>query len=312
MAKLPFVAGLRTAFPDTDIVWITAGDTSYRTLLRPLTTGVIDRFVQIPEAPAGVTPVLFPRKLLVDQPPDLVIDTQTRFRTSLWLRRALPHRRFFCSAFSGLFSGRLSPLRSSRSSRILDRLLALGALAAGAPLSPPPLVIPQKSIDQAGALLPPGRDYIGYAVGSADPKKRWPLDRFVELIGVRSAMGDVPVIFLGPDELNLYEPLRAVLPDARFPLQTSAAGDPFLTIALARHLRAAVANDSGGAHLLAAGGAPMIWIFDRAEVRDRYAPASITLIALAPEDFGGRDMTDVGLENVNAALDSLLRPLRAC
>ena len=57
------------------------------------------------------------------------------------------------------------------------------------------------------------------------------------------------------------------MPTARFPLQDAkrrdgGAASPLLTIALGQRLAAAVANDSGAGHLLAASGCPIVSLFD--------------------------------------------------
>ena len=83
LIKLPFVAGLRAAFPDAKISWCAAkGSTVYTGALKAVVEGLIDEVVT--QGPTGAGP--FDRlpgvKTFGGRTFDLVIDTQENVRRS--------------------------------------------------------------------------------------------------------------------------------------------------------------------------------------------------------------------------------------
>ena len=95
--------------------------------------------------------------------------------------------------------------------------------------------------------------------GSAGrPAKRWPVAKFAALATELLAHGAVPVLVGGPDEKGLGETIRAVAPRARDLIgQTSFAE----VAAMARGAGAAIGNDTGPMHLIAATGCPSVVLF---------------------------------------------------
>jgi ADP-heptose:LPS heptosyltransferase len=183
-------------------------------------------------------------------------------------------------------------------------------LALGGP--PPPPVErrqPEAAAALAKRLLPEGPVYVGFLPGAGDRRKCWPLDRFIELARAESAKGRLPVFILGPAEADWVDGLAEAVPTARFPLADAAglgrSTDPLLTVALGGRLAAAVANDSGGAHLIAAGGAAMLSLFGPSAA-DKFRPMARRLSLLRAHDFGGEAMHLIPLERAAAALDRLL------
>ena len=102
----------------------------------------------------------------------------------------------------------------------------------------------------------------------------------------------------------MADAIHTAIPSAVFPL--SGEQSPCLTMALAGRLAAAVANDSGGGHLIAAGGSPMVSLLRSDSVRKKFIPFAPKVAALTPEDFGGSKMGDIPLEAVEAALKGIL------
>lgn len=306
--KLPFVRALRAAFPQARITWLAGkGGTILGGPLRPLTQGLIDEFIE--DAGIGSSP----HELLV--PPlasrhfDLVIDTQRRLLTTMILRRVRTHC-FISAAAEYILSDRRPALGAQRKTAALNRqLLDLVTLASGRPadVAGAP-IIPEETRARAAALLPQDRAYVGLAPGAGGPVKCWPLERFVALARRIEAQGRVPVVLLGPDETALAASLAARLPGALFPLQSAGPGaTPLLTIALAGRLNAAIANDSGCGHLLAAGGTRLVSLFGPTAAA-KFAPLAPRAIVVAAQQFGGSAMTAIPLDAVARALDEILRP----
>jgi heptosyltransferase-2 len=118
-------------------------------------------------------------------------------------------------------------------------------------------------VREAGAE---GRQLVGFHPGSslfkAHAKKRWPLDKYAELI--REMAGDDPditfLLFGGPEERGLKEEVAAAtgLPER---LRTVEMASIRETAAVMAHCGLFVANDSGLMHLAAALQVPVVGIF---------------------------------------------------
>jgi ADP-heptose:LPS heptosyltransferase len=78
-------------------------------------------------------------------------------------------------------------------------------------------------------------------------------------------------------------------------------------MALARRLAAAVANDSGTGHLLAAAGCAMVSLFGPTRPQ-KFAPAARRLAVVDARDFGEADMASIPVAAVTAALETMLSP----
>jgi ADP-heptose:LPS heptosyltransferase len=179
--------------------------------------------------------------------------------------------------------------------------LAAGpALRTAAPL-------PQDAAVEALAesLLPAGPIYVGFAPGAGGKHKCWPLERFCEVANRLATTGTVPVFLLGPAEGDWAGILRATVPTALLPLQQVDKAPPMLTIALARRMKAALANDSGTGHMLAAADIALVSLFGPTPP-DKFAPSTGRLTVLRAQDFGGSAMDSIPLPQVEKALAKCL------
>lgn len=136
--------------------------------------------------------------------------------------------------------------------------------------------------------------------GSAHrPEKRWPAERFAALARRLLSAGMTPVLLGGRDEAPLLETIARAAPGAR-----SLAGETTLMeiAALGRGARAAVGNDTGPMHLIAATGTPVVALFSRASDPSLCAPrgprekATVTVLRAA-------DLHDLSEATVASALD---------
>lgn len=127
-------------------------------------------------------------------------------------------------------------------------------------------VVPAPNVSWAEADLGrfdlPDR-YVFMAPGAAAgrPEKRWPLDRFAELVRRLDRRGLRSVLIGGADERPLHDELRAQAGTG-----TSLAGRTDLTdlAALARGAVAAVGNDSGPMHVASVAGCPTVVLYSGA------------------------------------------------
>lgn len=292
--KLPFLRALRRAYPNARITWFAgAGSTVYTGKLAPAVSGLIDEILGVEHGVEGWRNVFHPR--LRGRYFDVIIDTKRKLREALELKR-IPHATFVSGTVNGLLSERRAPgqpLRTAKPAHFLDQLLQLLSLArygrVDGPLDPSGRVeVPARCHDAAVRLLPePGAVIVAPGAGGA--KKKWPLANFVEVARAIQAQGHTVAVALGPGEQTLRDDLAAALPDARFPLQEADAealsDEPFLTMALAQRARAALANDSGNAHILAAAGVPLVVLFGTTNA-DKFAPMGENVSVLRAGDYG--------------------------
>jgi ADP-heptose:LPS heptosyltransferase len=304
--KLPFLGALRQRWPAARITWLAGkGKTAYAHALAPLAAPLIDEIIE--EAGIGSHAGELLRRPLPGRRFDLVIDTQRRVLTTLILRRI--RSRCFVSAAARFVLSDKRPKRGyERPPRLIDQLLDLIAIAGGERIEPRfDLALGAPWSEAAALALPPGPVYIGIAPGAGGAQKRWPLARFVALAKAQQEHGRTAVLLLGPDERGWEEELRTALPEALLPLQDrriapEIATSPLFTMALGQRLVAAVANDSGAGHLLAASGVAMISLFGPSAAA-KFAPAARRLTLIEAQRFASNEMAAIPLAAVSDALE---------
>ncbi len=308
--KLPFVAAVREAYPNATITWCAGkGSTVYATTLKPAVEGLIDDVLTARPTGAKLSDH-FTLKPFGGRKFDLVIDTQGNLARGLFARRAA---RDFISPVGDFMLSRSKPAKGETwPAAVPERMARLLELASGKAVTLRPVTITDPRILVAAeALLPAGPAYVGFAPGAGGPERRWPLERYIELAGRAEAAGYAPVLILGPMELDAAEAVRAALPGARLPTIDGAdsyAGvqGPLLTIALAARLTAAVANDAGPAHMLAAGGAPMVHLPMTRPKAAKFRPATRIVRQVIADDEGEGGMAAISVDRVWAELSALL------
>jgi heptosyltransferase-3 len=159
---------------------------------------------------------------------------------------------------------------------------------------PSPLRFTDSERGEAGTLtenLPTG--FLAVHPGSGSPAKNWPLDRFAATAG-RLSPGRPWLLVLGPAEHEAVPPPGAVV----------ARGWPLRTLGAAL-TRAGLflGNDSGVAHLAAAGGTRTLTLFGPTDPA-RWAPVGRSVATLrAPT----ARVDDLEIDEVVAAADALSR-----
>lgn len=302
LIKLPFIAGLRAAFPDARISWCAAkGETVYTGPLKAVVQGYIDEVIL--DGSNGAKPLdSMPwSKPFGGRKFDVVIDTQENLRRSGVARRGAEGR--FVSA-----------ARQARSKdwpvAVTDRLARLLVLATDGQGAPKPLVLTNSdALKAAEILLPSGPTYVGLAPGAGGQDKRWPLENYLDLARRIVAKGWTPVFFFGPDEAEDAAVAAREVPQALQPERNRTDGlpvkGPLLVIALAGRLAAGVANDAGPGHMLAAGGAPLVSLQQDRRKAVKFRPAAARLEMLVAEDYGS-GMGALPVDTVWAALEKLV------
>jgi ADP-heptose:LPS heptosyltransferase len=309
--KLPFLRALRQAYPDARIAWMAGKHKSaYAHELAPLIDGLLDEVIE--QAGIDRTARWLVRRPLPDRYFDLIIDTQRGVLASLILRR-VRHGRFISGAAEFLLSDVRPPKPYHRPAAMVRQMLDLLALATGrepAPGAPPKPAPDDRFAAAAAEILPAGPAYVGIAPGAGGRQKCWPLANFIAVARAQAGRGRVPVFILGPGEEEWIAALAEAVPDALFPASDGNGGkgisrSALFTIRVASRLAAAVANDSGAGHMIAAADAPLVSLFGPTPP-DKFAPTATRLTVLRAQDFGGGDMAAIPIEAVTEAVDKML------
>lgn len=300
--KLPFLRALRAAFPAARITWLAGkGRTVYAGALAPLVRGLLDEVIEDADIGRRWWPPW--QRPLSGRRFDLVIDTQRRVRTSIVVRR-IRHGAFVSGALGWALSDRLPPRGRAKPAAMLRQLLDLVEAASGAPARfDAPLPADPASTAEAERLLPPGPVYVGLAPGAGGEHKRWPLASFLALGEAQLAAGRAPVFLLGPAERDWLAEIVTCLPQAILPLGDDPS--PMLTVAVARRLAVAIANDSGTGHLLAAAETPLVSLFGPTDPA-KFAPFAPRLTIVRAQEFGSDAMEDIPLAAVAEAVEGMI------
>lgn len=313
LLKMPFLQALRGLWPQARVTWVASqGRSVFAGVLAPAVTGLIDEVIEQADVPTRWGDVLRSRPL-GGRGFDLIIDTQRGPAATLALKR-LPHRRLVSPALRGLLSSRgCRPSGGKRPAAMLRQMLDLLEQAAGVPVPTPEqslIPVPDDLRAATAAVLPPGVPLIGLAPGAGGRHKCWPQESFVALARQQVDAGRVPVILLGPAELDWQAGLQHQVPQALFPLQDPRLIEgrgltPFVTIALAGHLDVVVCNDAGVGHLSAASGTPVVVLYGPTSPK-KFAPLTQRGCAITAQACGGSAMTDIPVAVVAERVNALL------
>lgn len=309
LLKLPFVHGLKTAFPNAKITWFAGKETTvYARALAPLAGGYLDEIIEY--GGVGLEPKeLLRARPLKDRRFDMVIDTQKIVWTSLSARR-IRHGAFISPAARFLFSSQKPPRGYKFPKAMQRQMLDLLEIASGQTIPTPAklnISIPGARRGEAQRLLPKVKGYIGFAPGSGGRPKCWPLERYIDVAKNVTEQGETPVFIIGPQEEEWVSDIKSALPEALLPLQTGPEDhgfDPMLTLALGERLSKAVSNDSGIAHMLAVAGTPLVALYGPT-VYEKFPPMTQSISVIKAEKFGARDMSAIPIDAVSQALDAL-------
>ncbi len=312
--KLSFAHQVRQRFPDAKVTWVAGtGKTVYAGILKPIADRLIDEVIEN----AGIgdkTHQLFTKwSPLPGRKFDLIIDTQRLVARTMIVKR-IPHGTFVSGTADFFFSDIKPPRGFEPDPSFVGSLIDMLDLISPRPNEDATNVfdLSEEHRAAAAALLPPGSTYIGIAPGAGDRRKLWPIERYFELARKQEAMGRVPVFLLGPDEAELVGLVRKEVPNALLPEWDRSDAypqikGPMLVMALAAHMSAAIANNSGTGHMLAVGGAPLVSIFTRHDPAKYAAQARGLKILHALRDYGVDDASRIPLSAALDAIDTFVK-----
>ncbi len=311
LLKLPFVQGLRHAFPDAHITWLAGKDTSvYASFMAPAVDSLLDEVID--DAGIGLSLKELFYRPLDGQSFDLIIDTQ-RVALATAIVYRIRHKAFV-SPFGNFLLSTHKPSKGYVFPKSMQRqMLDLLEIATGNTVPTPSAIdlpLDATFIAASKRALPGGPVYVGISPGAGGFPKCWSLENFILLAKAQVNSGRVPVFILGPQERAWKQEITADVPTALFPLQTHDLGDrhgylPQLTIALSQRLAVSVCNDSGTGHMCALGGQPLISLFGRT-APDKFTPMSSRLTIIKAQDYGGREMSFIPVDAVKEAIEAVL------
>jgi lipopolysaccharide heptosyltransferase II len=211
------------------------------------------------------------------------------------------------------------PPRTEHQLRDYDDLLLARGIEPDS--SAPRLTPPDSAIQRAGAALEhaglagQAPRLILLAPGAAfGPTKRWPAERFGQLVAALAARGFACACAIGPGERALGERVAAAA-GVTLPLLGSDLDVVELAAVMAR-ARLVVANDSGAAHLAGAVGTPVVVFFGPTDpgrtrptgsptkVLDRYVFCSPCFLKTCP--YGHECMKEIEVADAVRAVEDLL------
>lgn len=311
MMRLRLLHGIRLHWPEHRVWWIAAGATALSGPLAPYAAPLLERIdigVNV-EAP----PLAFIHAARRLPKFDVAFTTCTRM-LSVWIaKRILAPREFYaCLALQFTSSHRDPAWWVRRPKHMLARLRSL-AIAAGIEFPPANAVftVGDAARRAAAHIVPEGPPAIGFAVGSGNTfvKKEWPPDRFFAVARKVAERGARPAFLIGPAERPMVDAIRAAVPTALIttldqPDPATGAVGIELAIAVGKRLAAAVVNDSGLAHVLAAADLPLVVLYGPTTPQ-RWAPEVASLETVCARNFGSERIDAIPVDPVIAALDRL-------
>lgn len=215
-----------------------------------------------------------------------VYDLQTSDRSSLYFRLMGPGRPEWSGIAPGCSHPHANPARDSM--HTVDRQREQLAMAGisdvpAADLDWVKADLKRFKLPDPYVLLVPG--------GSAGrPAKRWPVAKYAALATELLAHGATPVLVGGPDEKGLGETVRAVAPRARDLIGQTSFAD---IAAMASGAGAAIGNDTGPMHLIAAAGCPSVVLFSSESDPKLCAPRGAEVAVLRRESLKGLGVDEV-------------------
>lgn len=247
----PFAA-IRAHHPDADIVLLTTRP--YADLGRA--SGYFDEVWTDPRVPWWrVGAILALRERLRGPGFSRVYDLQTSDRSSAYRRLFWPGP---YPEWSGIAKGCSHPHANPDRDfmHTVERQAEQLAMAGIASVPPPDIAWMETDVSRFGL---PG-DFALLVPGGAPhrPAKRWPADRYADLAGYLAGRDVAPVVIGGKEEAGLAAAIRE-----KVPATVDLTGKTTLAdiAALARQAKAAVGNDTGPIHLIAAAGCPTLVLF---------------------------------------------------
>jgi len=188
---------------------------------------------------------------------DLIIDTQSKIRNTLILKR-IPHIHFYSTTLNNFFSSKKINFKSKDHLENLNHFFDEKIKKIDFNLNK----LSKIFLNEAKKLLPKS-NYIGFSItqGNRYRKKSWSIYKFISLANKCLIKNKTPVFFIEKNQEDLIEKIKNQVPGAIFPEIKSNISCPALVTALSSRLDQAVSIDNGVMHMIALANIPMIVLF---------------------------------------------------
>jgi ADP-heptose:LPS heptosyltransferase len=311
LVKLPFVRAFRREFPSAHITWLARNGCVYANVLKDIVGDNINAVITNTRLGESMLDIIRPAIRPKDAPKfDLIINPELRWNRTLAAYR-IPH----CTFYSRYKNFALSDIKANmpipnRPPHVLDDLMWLLSNMREREVEPDhaPIVVPDMYLKLAETLVPTAdiECTVGLAPGSGGRNKCWPLESYIALGQKLLQEGLLPVYLIGPQELEWYPIIREAVPNALFPLQATEDRSVYVTLAVSKRLRVGVANDAGGAHLMAtAESLPLIVLYGPTPPTE-FVPNTKYFHPMPVQEFGFASLADLPEEKVFERIMKLL------
>jgi len=188
--------------------------------------------------------------------------------------------------------------------RYLDVIVPLEIEPGRAPVK---LFPRQEDVDSVVAKYPNvfgggGRSLVGLFPGAGNPSRCWPIDKFAALAGGLINDGLLPVIFLGPEEVEMRPEVERTFPEGAVIVDRLSITEFMAALSL---LAVFVANDTGPVHLAACVAAPTVLLIDE-KAPLTYLPNNRDLTVV-----GDGPIASISVESVYRATTAMLQQTRS-
>lgn len=311
LVKLPFVRAFRREFPKAHITWLTRNGCVYANVLKDIVGDNINEVIENTRLGESMLDIVRPAIRSQNASKfDLIINPELRWNRTLAAYR-IPHHAFY-SRYKNFALSDIKPNLPipNRPPHVLGDLMWLLSNLCEREVEPDyaPIVVPETYLTLAETLVPEadiGRA-VGLAPGSGGRNKCWPLESYIALGQKLLQKGLLPVYLIGPQELEWYPIIREAVPNALFPLQATEDRSVYVTLAVSKRLCVGVANDAGGAHLMATAELlPLIVLYGPTPPTE-FVPNTKYFYPMPIKDFGFASLADLPVDTVFERILGLL------
>ena len=251
LLKLPFLKHLKKIFPQSRITWFAGkGESTFNKQLKPLAKDLIFKVKDNQNFGSSLKDI-FVNKDFGEY--DIIIDTQKRLITTLALKR-IKTKVFISSSCKYLFSD-ITPEEKSEIN-LSKQLLSLANIFSNS------------KYEMTNDLKKNKSKKVVICPGASVDWKRWDIKNYIIIGNYLLEKGFQPIFILGPNEVKLSKTLKIY---NKLKIKSHKITDPMETIRISKTCKFGISNDTGGGHLIATSGIPLISLFGPTNYK-KFAP----------------------------------------
>ena len=304
--KLPFIYDLKKNFKNSQIYWLTNGNTVYKTVLKNFVKNKLD-FVY-DNSNINYFPFLkLSNKYQLDQINfDLVIDTQKTFLKTLTLKK-LKTKFFISNSTNNLLSNIKSNQNFPYKKEIyyLENLYNLLELFLNKKIEERSKIeVPIDILSDVSKIFDQQKKYFGIAPGAGEKNKIWSYQNYIKIIDLLKIKGLEPCFFFGPEDDhirvkfleyygNLFEPEKLL----------NDVINVECIMACTYYLEFVLSNDSGVSHILSTTQCYLFKLFNNKKP-SKFNLDNKKIRSLSPNY--GESINDISVEMVYEEIDSII------